>query len=558
MKIDQTAFANSGPLSLQAALDEAIKAGSIPQKRLPRIRAALAAFIRLMARPPNELPAHRGFVIQQTKRLRRRPTGISLKTLSNTRSELLFLISTVSGKSPATWKKFSPEWDAFGETLCGQRAWWSLSRFAAYCSTEDVVPTQVSDQRVTRFATYLEDSGEVETPKAHVRRVIAVWNKVASQYPQMRLPALTSTPQGRKRWTIPEQQYNDEFRQDVEKWLARLTNPDPFAPGPSRPLRPATIRIRRHQLFKAASALVFSGHRIDTIRSLADLVRIENFQTLMRYLLARQSQSTEALYNLSYALLAVARHHVQVDKETDAKLARLVKNLSSDVVGFRSRTRTRLAAFEDDRLLAALFQLPAKLLNDARKVRSPYRQRILAQLAIAIEILTFAPLRVGNLSSLRLGETLRKVSVRNQTCWLITIPAAEVKNRQELIHELPAKDHPLIADALRLYSQPEGWVFGGRKGPKTALSKLIKQIIERHLGVAFHTHMFRALAGYVHLRENPNGFESVRALLGNRDEHVVRRNYAFMAERSHIAHAQETIRSNRARFAATHVEKKKR
>ena len=193
-----------------------------------------------------------------------------------------------------------------------------------------------------------------------------------------------------------------------------------------------------------------------------------------------------------------------------------------------------------------------------RRLGPHSRQRTLAQLAIAIEILTFAPLRVGNLASLRLGETLRKLSIRNQTHWLISIPATEVKNRQELIHELPTKEHPLIAEALRLYPQPEGWVFGGRKGPKTALSKQIKQIIERRLGVAFHTHMFRALAGYVHLRENPNGFELVRALLGNRDEHVVRRNYAFMAERSHIAHAQETIRSNRARFAAQDLEKKRR
>src|SRR5688572_6099169 len=108
MKVDQTAFADPAPLSLQATLDEAIKMGSIPIKRLPRLRAALAAFARLMAQSPSDLPAHRGFVIRQTKRLRRKPTGVSLKTLSNTRSELLFLISTVSGKTPATWQRFSP------------------------------------------------------------------------------------------------------------------------------------------------------------------------------------------------------------------------------------------------------------------------------------------------------------------------------------------------------------------------------------------------------------------------------------------------------------------
>ena len=56
--------------------------------------------------------------------------------------------------------------------------------------------------------------------------------------------------------------------------------------------------------------------------------------------------------------------------------------------------------------------------------------------------------------------------------------------------------------------------------------------------------MFRAIAGYLHLKENPNGFEAVRALLGNRDDSVIRNNYAFLAERSLIANAQASIGQN--------------
>jgi integrase len=321
--------------------------------------------------------------------------------------------------------------------------------------------------------------------------------------------------------------------------------------GPVRGLRPSTVRTRRHQLFKAASALVFSGQPVESIKSLAELVKVENFQALMRHLLARQGTPTEALHGLAGGLLAVARHHVGVQKDTDVKLARLVKNLDREVIGFRSRTRTRLAAFEEDYVLAKLFQLPSQLLIAAKKAKSSKVRRHLAQVAIAIEILTFAPLRVGNLVALRLGTTLKELSIQKSVCWLISISAVHVKNRHELIHELPAKQHPLIAEALGLYNQPEGWIFAGRRScPKgtTLLSRQIKQVVAKHLGVEFHTHMFRALAGYVHLRENPNGFETVRALLGNRDEHVVRNNYAFMAERSQIAHAQQTIRDSRARF----------
>jgi hypothetical protein len=76
---------------------------------------------------------------------------------------------------------------------------------------------------------------------------------------------------------------------------------------------------------------------------------------LLRYLLDRQNRkSSEALHGLAGGLLAVARNHVRVDKATETRLARIVKNLDVDVIGFRSKTRTRLAAFEDDRRVSAL------------------------------------------------------------------------------------------------------------------------------------------------------------------------------------------------------------
>jgi hypothetical protein len=69
--------------------------------------------------------------------------------------------------------------------------------------------------------------------------------------------------------------------------------------------------------------------------------------------------------------------------------------------------------------------------------------------------------------------------------------------------------------------------------------------------------MFRALAGYLHLKENPNGFEGVRVILGNRDDRVIRNNYAFLAERSLIANAQASICQTRARLAVRPKGKRK-
>ena len=95
---------------------------------------------------------------------------------------------------------------------------------------------------------------------------------------------------------------------------------------------------------------MLSGHPIGTLRTLADLVTVEAFEALLRHLIERQDgKSTEALHGLAGGLLAVARHHVGIDEETEARLATIVRNLDVGVTGFRSKTRSRLAAFEDDR-----------------------------------------------------------------------------------------------------------------------------------------------------------------------------------------------------------------
>ena len=353
------------------------------------------------------------------------------------------------------------------------------------------------------------------------------------------------------RWTLPETAFPQSFRADVDAWFQRATSDDPFSSPPRGALRRSTIRTRRHQLFKAASALVFSGHPIEAVRSLADLVTLEAFRTLVRYLLDRQNgKSTEALHGVTSGLLAIARHHVGVGGETEAQLARIVKNLDVGITGFRSKTRIRLAAFEDDRRVSALLHLPARLLAEAKTAGSARRRKQLAQVALAIEILTFAPMRIANLVSLRQGVSLRRVTLGCERRWLISIPTDEVKNRSDLNYELP-KDI-LIDGALALYEQLGGWLFPGRgPGPKaeSLLSGQIKRMVESRLGLAFHTHMFRSLAGYLHLKENPNGFEAVRALLGNRDDRVIGNNYAFLAERSMIANAQTSIGQTRARLA---------
>ena len=157
-----------------------------------------------------------------------------------------------------------------------------------------------------------------------------------------------------------------------------------------------------------------------------------------------------------------------------------------------------------------------------------------------------------NLVGLNLNNHIQVIREKGSKTWIIRIDRKETKNRSALTYALPPQSVALIERAMRLYEQPNGWLFPGRfEGPKTevGLSDQIKRTVESRLGVKFNVHLFRGLGAVLHLKENPNGFESVRAFLGDRDDKVIRASYTGFAERHLIAAAQETILKLRARSA---------
>src|SRR4051794_21571387 len=93
-------FYNRSWPNLQQTLEEAEVRNLLHADRRVQVRWALKKFTECLERNASELPAHQGFVIRQVKRLRRKPTGVARKSLSNMRVELLYLIKVVHGRQP--------------------------------------------------------------------------------------------------------------------------------------------------------------------------------------------------------------------------------------------------------------------------------------------------------------------------------------------------------------------------------------------------------------------------------------------------------------------------
>jgi integrase len=170
--------------------------------------------------------------------------------------------------------------------------------------------------------------------------------------------------------------------------------------------------------------------------------------------------------------------------------------------------------------------VPRFLMREARlaKDHAPIKAAVMAQLAVAIAIETFAPIRLRNLVRIELGKNLIKPGGLNTPYWLV-FPNYDVKNRIELNFKFDEPLTDLIAEYVNDY-QPtllrganSRWLFPGEDGEsKNALlfSKQITERIQKAVGLRITVHQFRHAAAAIYLKHHPGHYETVRRVLGHR------------------------------------------
>jgi len=171
--------------------------------------------------------------------------------------------------------------------------------------------------------------------------------------------------------------------------------------------------------------------------------------------------------------------------------------------------------------------LPAILMAQARLLReqAPVKAAVTAQLAVAIGILIFAPVRLGNLVQIRLDQNLIKPGGLNAP-YMLVFPDYDVKNRVTLEFPFDQKLTALIDEYVHAFRSTmqrdsnELWLFpgesGGCKDAKT-FSGQITERIEKATGLVITVHQFRHAAAAIWLKHNPGDYETVRRLLGHRN-----------------------------------------
>ena len=165
-------------------------------------------------------------------------------------------------------------------------------------------------------------------------------------------------------------------------------------------------------------------------------------------------------------------------------------------------------------------------MSTARSQQSaPLRATITAQLAVAIAILTWAPVRLANLTAIRLGINLIKPDGPGSNYWLV-FPDYDVKNRVKLEYPLDQYLTRLIDEYVHnfrpalLRGRNDDWLFPGQRGGAKASILFSGQITNRiyqATGLRITVHQFRHAAGALILQCRPGEYELVRRLLGHRN-----------------------------------------
>jgi len=415
----------------------------------------------------------------------------------------------------------TPSWFSLRKRVGDYYARARLSRFFTYASAKGVEPDQVNDRTVADFEETLKHS-LLERQTRIIGDLCREWNRCAESiegWPATRL----TVPNRRRDYALPASAYPPSFGADVAAYLDHQARGDLFGGTGRGPASPVTIRGLRLQLFQMATALVESGRDPQTIRSVADLVQPEALKTELKFFWTRNgNRKTGQLHNFALTAIKIAKWWVKAPPEEIAELQAIRRTVDPKETGMTPRNRARLRQFDDPENLRRLVDLPKAIVRALPREGAPsYAQAMRVQSALAISILTTAPMRAKNLASLRLGRHV--VQTRPGGVRHIVIPAEEVKNRTPLAFEVSdalgevidvylARCRPLLA------GDAEGFLFPARRGGAMTPGKLagqIKRTLWQETGIDLNAHAFRHLAALLFLRQYPGQYETTRQLLGH-------------------------------------------
>jgi integrase len=361
------------------------------------------------------------------------------------------------------------------------------------------------------------------------RRIARAWNRCIGVVPGWPSHRLIEPPPKSSLAGVPWEEFPAGLRRDIEAYLRSLEQVRRVAGGRRRPpCKPKTIKVRRAKLVafvrKAVSIEIPIGN-IASFRELLDPDLVE--RVLDAYWRDNGEEPGIYVIELASFLLHIARQTHCLDEAAIARLEDMRAELEEHrPEGLTEKNMALIRQVLSSDVWRLVVRLPWVLMREANSIRdrAPMKAAGLAQLAVAIGILTVFPIRLGNLGAIRIGENLIRPGGPGTPYWLV-FSRYDVKNRIRLETAFDAELTALIDNYVDkhlhvlLRGSNEPWMFPGVKGDHKGLATLSSQItkrIHKATGLRVTVHQFRHAAAALILRANPGNYEYVRRILGHR------------------------------------------
>jgi hypothetical protein len=315
----------------------------------------------------------------------------------------------------------------------GQRA--RLYGLMRYCSGRGIAPWMVDDTILDDYLRYRAETTALAFNNTARRSIARTWNACADAIQGWPLQRLTEPPIKAKAgpaWV----DFPEGLRQDVDAYLDRLAKPRRGLSGKRiRPCRPATIRTRRAELVAVARMAVRLHVPIESLTSLAALLHPNVVERVIEAYWQKSGNEPKVFtIDLGWKLLRIARETSCLDQAAIERLDEIRATLEDyRRSGLSEKSLKLVRLVLTDGIWSEVISLPNILMGQARcaKDYAPVKAALTAQLAVAVAILSVAPIRLGNLVAIELGENLIKPGGLNSPYWLV-FPNYDVKNRVDL------------------------------------------------------------------------------------------------------------------------------
>lgn len=552
-------FAAAGTPSLADLKERLSRDSNIDHQRRSDMASALNQLSRLFGTPLEAIPAS----TEELRRLMNRSgpaaADIGPRRWSNIRS-LVMAALRHGGVAHSYLCPLLPSWRAMFDRLPDRYPRTALSRFMHFCSAQQIQPQEVNQATFDAFLEALIDETLVKHPKVQHQTTSRVWNRMVAEVPGWPT-MIVSVPRYRQTYAASWNDCDPDLVAQVEAYLGALAHTDPLAEAAPFPFRPSSLRSVEGHIKRYLGLLAECGEDIAAIRSLSELVEFVRFSKAIRRLHQRltgaasnrasaelSDQQCQTLGRLAWVIRCLAVKHLECNSATAKKYDDVCRKFSVRSSGLSAKNRTLLVRF-DDREIAARFARavnnlwPARIPDDRRRIGRALALQ--AQVAIAVEILTFAPMRAENLTNLDFKRHLRW----QDKILHIAIPAHEVKNRETLQYTLPQK----ISEHVRLYCEhfrpvllkgTNSHLFPGRNGKakdKSCLSGQITRAMFDSTGLHITPHQFRHITAKLYLDRHPGAYEVVRRVLGHKSTSTTYSHYTGQEVKAAVQCFDETI-----------------